>query len=285
MHKARTPKIIAKPLWLLATVLLALPIYSASAAPSSKPLIIGGVMSMPTPPYSWIDPCTGKPTGSALHTLDKILQELDIPYEIAAPIAMNMTELRQTRSHLLEGKYDALIAVMETRSTTEMLLSKVPIVVLQDAILYRKSNRLNLNSADDIKGLTGGVVNLPFRPSSTNPVVKWLKSKEVAYKLKPSRKDAFAALMSGEVDFIIIERYRAIATFMDKEQQKSLDLVPIPSSIRKLYFAMAANSPHIHLMPAINKKLVEFEHSGRAETLRYTYLRSWLRMGDCQSPL
>ena len=197
---------------------------------------------------------------------------------------MNMSELQQTRSHLLEGKYDALIAVMESRSTTGMILSKVPIVVLQDAILYRKSDSLNLNSADDIKGLTGGVVNLSKSHSNTNPVIQWLESKKIDYKLKPSRKEAFTALMADDVDFIIIERYRAIATFMDEEQQKNLDLVPIPSSIRKLYFAMAANSPHTHLMPAINKKLAEFEHSGRAETLRYTYLRSWLRMGDCQSP-
>ena len=129
------------------------------------------------------------------------------------------------------------------------------------------------------QGLTGVIVSSSGTTAGTK-VGPWLESKGFDFIIKRSRSEALETLMQGGADYMIIERYRAIATFMDKNRS-DMELVPIKDSIRKLYFAVNKDSPIAAKMPIINEEIGRYENSGRSEMLRYSYLRAWLNMGNC----
>ena len=122
-------------------------------ASNDKPILIGGLMTKPTPPYYWIDPCNNTPTGSSISILKKILDKMDVKYQFAEPNAMTLAGMRSRKNKLSSGEFDALIALLKVEDgTPNILYSQYPIVTLQDAMLYRKNDRFTIETPDDAAG-------------------------------------------------------------------------------------------------------------------------------------
>ena len=257
---------------------------SAAATAELPPLVIGGLMSRPTPPYMWLDRCTGEPTGASVHVLRKVLDDLNIPYTFAPAMTMSWDALSERRERLRAGQYDALIALRKDDNISGMLLSETPMVRLQDAILFRSDRGLQIKTERDLRGLTGAIASSEYNVDNSL-IGRWMAANSLAYKVMDSREDIIRAVIAGEVDYIILERYRAIATFLDKPSQAWLELVPINTNIRDLHLAMSVNSAYVERMPQISAALSRVEESGRGEILRYTYLRTWLNRDPCPSGL
>lgn len=255
----------------------------AHAKTPSRELVIGGVLLTPTPPYSWLDPCNGQPDGASHYILQKILEELGVEYRYAPALPMTWAGFKQITENLHSHEYDLVLGLAPPEITPDIVASSIPFITLRDAILYRKKDGHSYSALEDFKLLKGAVVSRKDSKASQQ-VSRWLDQQGLSYQRVSSRKAAISALMNQQADYIVLERYRAIATFLDTKMQKTFGSFPIDSGVRTLHLAIAKDSEWAQLMPRIDEKLAQFESSGRGETLRYTYLRAWLRMGDCEIP-
>lgn len=264
-----------------ALLLLCLTMTPVAVNAELQPMVIGGLMEMPTPPYLWFDQCDNQPSGASTHLLQRVLDQLKIDYVFAPPMPMTWQALADRRERLRQGEYDALIAVRKDNNVGGMQLSNFPMVRLQDAILYRKDRGFKIEGAAELKPLQGAIAASADYNVVNSPVGRWMERNQLNYRTMTSREQLIKALLANEVDYIILERYRALATFLDKPAQAYLELVPIQDNIRDLYFSMSVNSPYIGRMAEINRELEKLETSGNAEVLRYSYLRTWLNTPDC----
>ena len=95
----------------------------ASATNLPKSIHIGGVSTISSPPYTWINRCENSINGSSRHLLNKLLTEIGIEVSYAEPLSVRSPILRDRFKHLLEGKFDALVGIYPSQATEDIILS------------------------------------------------------------------------------------------------------------------------------------------------------------------
>jgi ABC-type amino acid transport substrate-binding protein len=255
-------------------------VFMGSAAYAEKqPFYIGGSISTPLPPYSWVNPCTGDLTGASHDILQRILRQLDLEpvYLPSKPFNPKMAE--ENLAAIKAGEADSLVAV-EPNTRSELLeLTQSTIILNKTAVIYLKDQSFEIDSEEDLKGLQGVTPTRKSKGVATH-MNRWAEQHQTVLSPVFDLKEALGVVMSGKADYLTTGFYHA-RVMIDKPIQDRLNIVAMKTLERPLYFAMAKQSQWHYLLPEIDRQLVKSMEEGDFDRLNQKYLLAWVRGDKC----
>ncbi len=233
----------------LSTLLISLHCFA-----ESKPrLLISGLNSSPTPPYTWYDYCEKKWEGSTIHLLDKSLNELNVDFSYLPPISYKEADGNQLREALIENRADAMIMGLPT-PYKGVLYSKAPIVSFKFSLFYSKSLG-PLKSLGDFKQLTGIYPDSYLSALREPNILAWADNNNLSVIRKPE-KEAKQLLYSGRPYYYIDWKFNT------NIERNTVNIHDSGINSNNFYFVVADRPPWNALIHQIDKKLNQANNSG-----------------------
>jgi len=222
------------------------------------------------PPYLWRDPQNPQQLmGANVDLLKQIANELELKIDViySGPWARAQDEVRTGRVDLLLGAF-LTVQRLEHMDYIHPAFFSTPSVVW-----VHKGKGFPYGGWDDLRGHTGGtLVNNSFGQQFDTFAKANLTLEEV-----PSLTQALQKLLLGRTDYVLYERYPAVAIAGSLGLLNDIEALDPPLSSEKLYLTLSHNSAcnEPWLRGQLAKKMTELVAIGLPETLLQRNLELW----------
>ncbi|MHB0763259.1 substrate-binding periplasmic protein [Stutzerimonas sp. NM35] len=247
---------------------LAAPLAASAAAGKCERLIATG--NADNPPFLWRDPQNPKRLmGANADLLKKITDSLDLKLEVlyAGNADKAFEEVRSGRMDLL------LDADLSRQALEHMDVVHPPITSLQLVAWVRNEPSFLYASREDLHG----------RPGVHGAMTKFAGDFEqyakenLHLRSTPGLAEAVQQLLAGKADYVLHERYNAVARMSALGLLDAVQRLEPPVSERGMHFAVAhdsaCNSPWLRGQLAV--KMTELRAAGVEEQLLAENLERW----------
>lgn len=252
----------------LITLLLAAPLAATAAGGKCDRLIATG--GADNPPFLWRDPQNPKRlVGANADLLKRIADSLELKLDLlyTGDSAKAADEVRSGRVDLLA---DATLSVSELE---RMDFVHPSITGLQVAAWVRNEPGFFYASREDLAGHAGTRVSGKHWGS----VFEGYASKSLKLETAPSLAEAMQRLLVGKTDYLLHERYSAVALAGPLGLLDDVQRLQPPVLSRGMHFAVshdsACNSPWLRGQLAV--KMTELRAAGVPEQLLADNLERW----------
>jgi polar amino acid transport system substrate-binding protein len=171
-----------------------------------------------------------------------------------------------------QGQVDLIAGVYHKREREVYLAYSTPIFEDPTSIFVNKENPLAISDQQDLIGLRGVTLfGDSFGDSLDRFIEDYLRMVRV-YSLE----EMFDLLLGEKVDYIIFGYYagRVAASQMGLQDQIAVALNEL--AVTEVYFAFSKKSPHLDLLPDINRELSDLRDQGTIDELVEMYVERYL---------
>lgn len=256
-------------------------------SPKAIEMYIGGISSISSPPYSWVDQCTNELQGSSRHLLKKLLADLGVEVIYSEPLSVRSAELRKRFRYLKDGTFDALVGVYKKQDNDRITLNNVPIIEIDSGVIYQRDSTRTINGFDDLLPLRGAIPssNRRFYLSLNTGALGIDEFNALNLTRTETLEEAVDMLRSDEVDFVISDRYRFRTIDKQTLIKSNYKFTKLDEFSRKSYLAVKAGSKFEKIFPELDKKLIESKQKGYITFLEEDYLLRWHNGRGCKEKL
>lgn len=251
----------------LIALLLAVPLSAHAAAAKCDRLIATG--GSDNPPFLWRDPQNPKLLiGANADLLKKITDSLDLKLELlyTGGASEAMEQVRSGRVDLLA---DAVLAPTELAYLDFVHPS---IAALQLSPWVRNAPGFLYSGPAELTGHSGAYVKSGRFDAYPKPVLD-----NLSLRVSPNLGEALKQLLAGKVDYVLYERYSAVARAGKQGLLDQIQRLDPPVSSRGMHFAIAhdsaCNGPWLRGQLAI--KMTELRAAGVPQQLIVENLERW----------
>lgn len=252
----------------LIALLLAAPLAAGAAASKCDRLIATG--GADNPPFLWRDPQNPKRlVGANAELLKKITDSLDLKLEVlyTGDSDKALEEVRSGRVDLLAD------AVLSTNELAHLDFIYPSITALEMAAWVRNEPGFFYSSREELKGRPGAYAATTRFGGEFETYAK----NNFRLSSAPNLAAAVKRLLAGQVDYILHERYSAVAQAGSQGVLDDMQRLEPPVNTRGMHFAVAhdsaCNSPWLRGQLAI--KMTELRAAGVPQQLLVENLERW----------
>ncbi|MCQ4306629.1 ABC transporter substrate-binding protein [Pseudomonas stutzeri] len=252
----------------LIALLLAAPFAAGAAASKCDRLIATG--GADNPPFLWRDPQNPKRlVGANAELLKKITDSLDLKLEVlyTGDSGKALEEVRSGRVDLLAD------AVLSTKELAHLDFIHPSITALEMAAWVRNEPGFFYSSREELKGRPGAYAATTRFGGEFESYAK----SNLRLSSAPSLAEAVKRLMAAQVDYILHERYSAVAQAGSQGVLDDMQRLEPSVGSRGMHFAVAhdsaCNSPWLRGQLAI--KMTELRAAGVPQQLLVENLERW----------
>lgn len=252
----------------LIALLLAAPFAAGAAASKCDRLIATG--GADNPPFLWRDPQNPeRMVGANADLLKKITDSLDLKLEVLYTGKADKA-LEEVRS----GRVDLLVdALLSPKELAHLDFIHPSVTVLETAAWVRNEPGFFYSGRDDLKGRPGVHVATTRLGGELATYAK----NNLRLTTAPSLAEAVKRLAAGQVDYILHERYSAVAKAGSQGVLDGMQRLEPPVGSRDMHLAVshdsACNSPWLRGQLAI--KMTELRAAGVPQQLLVENLERW----------
>ncbi len=205
--------------------------------------------------------------GAAPLLVGEVAQELKVPFE-----TKYMGTWSEAQSAVRAGKADMIIGVYYNDERTEFLDYVEPAFAYDPVVVFVSSDKpFDFKGQDDLVGKKG-VAN--EGESFGTAFDAFLKD-----KLTVTRTDgleaAFAALLAGEVDYVIAAYYPGTAQLAQQDKEDKIVSLEPPLLSEELFIAFSKTSPCAALASKFGAGIMEMTEDGRLGELVDSVFTDW----------
>jgi ABC-type amino acid transport substrate-binding protein len=233
------------------------------------------------PPYRWSASCIkgGESTGTITHLVDKVFKEMGVAYQWAPSLEIDTHQ----QNSLLSIKYQQLqnqevdflvMPEVVMKSFEKNTLTGVPLYSHHASVItYGDTDAYDGNLAT-LKSYKGGIYVVPGRLSS---ISEHFRTQQVHLEPYPEIDLALSALTSGEIDFLVSDRFASTIWAHQKKMKQQLQFFDIDQPLRKVYLVTKKEGPYSSLIETINTLVTKYNNNGYSEFLHRYYLIEWVK--------
>ena len=274
----------AKALLIIKLALLAVILPLHSLASSTQPAItLHGFAKLSSPPFAWVDPCTGKLTGSSQHILKKAFKENNAQLIIQKPLPPFSNQWHAKGRQLMDGSLDIFYGNnLDIYRLDQTLIThhRLPATIIESGLFSLKQNNLQINSLNQVKGKKIGLPSpLTSFVTATGLKKDILNNLDIQDKL--AIRDAINMLIDGELDYIIGGKYRYNNIARKMKENTQLEFSPIKELSRNLYFWHRIDNKNKAVFDNVVETLERYRNNGYVEYMNKSYFLTWNNQPDC----
>ncbi len=248
----------------------------AIASPEPLTMRVGGIISDPTPPHSWVDPCTGKLDGTMHHLVkDFFADKRGITLVYSQPALERNLPWPNLIGEVSEGVIDALIAVPAVPNLPALTYSETPIVVSDQAVISLKANPVDTTDTSKWREKRGLIATMGQEPSS-NANYLLAKHNGLMFRETFSIEQSIDYLLTGKGDYMITGYYRVRGILLQRKIANDFEFKTFRNTSTDYHFAVKAGSLWEADVAAFSDYLKKHYDSGKMEYLDNNYLKKWL---------
>ncbi len=252
----------------LLALLLATPLAASAAAAKCDRLIATG--GADNPPFLWRDPQNPKRlVGANADLLKRIADSLDLKLELLYTGDADKA-LEEVRSGRVDVLADAVLGVQELAHLDFIHPS---ITALQMSAWVRNEPGFLYSSREELIGRSGTYVATTRFDQTFQAYAK----DHLRLRSAPSLGDAVQSLLAGTTDYVLYERYSAVAQAGSQGLLDEIQRLEPPVSTRGMHFAVAhdsaCNGPWLRGQLAI--KMTQLRAAGLPQQLLAENLERW----------
>ncbi len=268
---------LAIKIWLIAA--------SLSLYAKSDPVTISlhGFAKLSSPPFAWVDPCTGELTGSSQHILKKAFKDNNAHLIIEDPLPPFSNQWQKKWQRLASQDLDIYYGNnMNIARVDKSHLSHnpLPATIIESGFFSLKKNNLRVSSIEQIKGKKTGLPTT-LKSFITATGLRQDIFDDIEIKDKLVTEDAINSLINGEFDYIIGGKYRYNSIARKMQKSAHLEFSPISNLSRNLYFWYHSDNEHKELFDQVIATLEEYRTNGYVDYMNKSYFLSWNNNPDC----
>lgn len=243
---------------ILTLLLLATSLGSAWANPTVQ---ISG--NPEAPPVVWEK--SGLLTGAGPEMIQTILTKLGVQASIQ-PAGSWSQVLDKAKS----GDIDMIVSSYKTKKREEFLEYSSPYLESPVIVVIKKGDTFLCNCWDDMVGKRG-VANTgeSFGDEFDSFIAEKLNVTYTSY----SR--AFEMLAEDTADYLIIDLYPAIIYSKLLMAEDKVEFIEKPITVQQIHLAFSKKSPHLTLLPQINKEIALMKKEGAIKQLALEQYKKW----------
>lgn len=263
----------------LSCLVLAQVSYASASNPSlPSNIVIGGHSQLEAPPYTWIDSCTGEPTGSSKHINDRVLGNLGIRSSFAPPVA-NAFNLKPILDDLLAGKFDLLVGIPAAVQFDDVAVSKQPHVVIKGGVAYRRGQVSVFLGYRSLMNSKVAISKTGFA-TLTDQARAALQDNRITPLLVENVPEGMNRLANKEIDFLIVSQYQKKINARDLAEPNSIDYSLIDDFDNRFFVAVRNQQPWLTFLDQYDKGIAALspEYIQRVEE---SYLSNWFSRKRC----
>jgi ABC-type amino acid transport substrate-binding protein len=264
-------------------LILATLIASHISIVHAQKIVLGGASTYAIPPYSWIDPCSGKHTGFTRDVIESVFSRLGIAWQASEPIAFSADYWPRLIEKLQQRELDGIYATYKMPDLDFLIYSKEPLVNMVD-VIYSSTHVLDDNL--DIRTLRDKKI-LVERSGQLSPLILQLKSQGFTFQYIDGFEEVIRALLDGKGDYLIANKYVSSIYAQRINVTHLLQRTEMNNYSREMYLALHKDSPAASRMPEIDRQLKAMKESGQFDFIRQRYMNLWISRRHCaelQSP-
>ncbi|MGH8351933.1 MAG: substrate-binding periplasmic protein [Pseudomonas sp.] len=222
------------------------------------------------PPYLWRDPQNPQQLiGANADLLKQIAKDLGLKVDViySGPWSRAQDEVRSGRVDLLVG------AFLTVRRLESMDYIHPAFFATPSVVWVRKGQGFPYGGWNDLRGRTGGTL---AKNSFGQPFDTFAKA-NLTLEEVPSLTQALQKLLLGRTDYVLYERYPAVAVADSLGMLSDIEALEPPFSSEGLYLTLSHNSAcnEPWLRGQLAKKMTELAAAGLPETLLQRNLELW----------
>lgn len=227
-----------------------------TAASWAQDKVISWATNPQYPPYDWA--VSDSEYGGAAPALLALLAPKGYVFRpVVVPWARAQEMARR-------GEIDLLVNLRITPERSAWLqFSNNPTFYNPIVVFMRKAEALPLKSWDELKPLRGGVT---IGDAFGNGFDEFLKQ-QLKVDAIPNMSGNFRKLESGRIDYFVSGYYMGMAWLAQAGWQDRIVALTPPISKNYIHLGFSKRSPHLDLLPAIDRKLAQLGADGTLDRL------------------
>lgn len=252
-------------------------------APKPDVLRIGAGISDAKPPYTWVDECTGKQQGYLYQLMLGVFDELNIPHQRPAPVALSGNYFQKQYQQLLANEIDVSLGLFK-QAIPGIRYSKEPVVVMRESVVYSRARPIPVDSVSSLAGKRG--LALAYASTTTNQFfLARYQSLGLSLDTVATVKEAYDLVLTGQYDYIISEKNLVSARLNAFGLSAKLAQHTIDELSQALYLAVSEKSPWAGRLDEIDRLLEDKRNNGHSAIIFKSSIQAWLRNKDCSTPI
>lgn len=236
--------------------LLAVFLLAAAGAPFAQEKIIRWATNPHYPPYDWATDDSAY-AGAGPELLAQIIPKGYVlrPVMVPWPRAQEMAR---------RGEIDLLVNLRITPERSKWLqFSNNPTFYNPIVVFMRKDRAIPFKSWDELKPLRGGVT---IGDAFGNGFDEYLKQ-HLAVEAIPNISGNFRKLEAGRIDYFVSGYHMGMAWLSQTGLQERIVALQAPISQNYIHLAFSKLSPHLVLLPEIDRRLAALASDGSLDRL------------------
>ncbi|ARN74266.1 hypothetical protein BST96_09115 [Oceanicoccus sagamiensis] len=256
-------------------------------ASANKPTTVSlhGFATLTSPPFAWVDACTGQLTGSSAHILKKAFKEHNAELIIEQPLPPFSNQWQVKGRRLIAGDLDIFYGNnMNIYTIDKSLLSHnpIPATIIEGGLFSLKKNNIKVSTIKQTKDKTIGMPTvLKSFITATGLPKDIFDNTNIIDKLET--KEAINMLIEGDIDYIIGGKYRYNSIAREMKKNTQMEFSPIDNLSRNLYFWHRTDHKNSHLFDKVIATLEQYRQIGYVEYMNKTYFLNWNNQPDCET--
>ena len=252
----------------LVTLLLASPLAASAAASKCDRLIATG--GADNPPFLWRDPQNPKRlVGANADLLKRIADSLDLKLDL-----LYTGDAEQALEEVTSGRMDVLADASPTlQKLTQLDFIHPSITKLETSAWVRSDPGFLYASRDDLSGRTGNYIV----EAELGDELRAYAKDHLVLDTAPNLDQAMQRLLGGNIDYVLHERYSAVAQLGPLGLLDVVQRLERPVSSRGMHLAVAhdsaCNGPWLRGQLAV--KMTELQEANVPEQLLAENIERW----------
>jgi len=171
-----------------------------------------------------------------------------------------------------QGTVDLIAGIYHNREREAYLVYSTPICEDLTSVFVRKDNPLAISDHQDLIGLRGVTLfGDSFGDSLDRFIEDYLRMVRVY-----SPEEMFDLLLSEKVDYMIFGYYAGRVAASQMGLQDQIAVAQKELAVTAIHFAFSKKSPHIDLLPDINREISDLRDQGTIDDLVEAYIERYL---------
>lgn len=242
--------------------------------------VIGGNVSPPIPPFSWVDDCSGTFNGLNYHLLEMFFSQQGYDLSFTPPVRMVEAPWNDLIDDLRTDDIQALQGVFKNFKAKDLTTAAVPHVSIPESVVFNKNR---IEPPYSIEKFTQYVGLLPYAGSDFEKLPTYKKAKSLGLTIKPVETNVkgMKLVANGEADFMIHSYFYSKALSKELNIDHLLGYYKLNIKPLEFYLAVLKGSKWEFILDDWDNFLIKQKESGYLQLLADSYLKQWINRGRC----